>query len=301
MVSSSVWAGLLPLETAHNLREVGVGTATMKSELERIGYLGSVPATHKSIPMAAHFELHIEQGPILEAESRNIGIVQGAQAYRWFTIEVTGQESHTGTTPLFARSDALLAAAKMILHSHRTATRLGALASTGIISAEPGSTNTIPGTVRFSLDIRAPADITVDALEVELKTSFAAIARGDDVGGLNTDGTPSKSCTVSFRADSVSPAVDFHPDCIQCVSDSARALFGSGFDSLAKEMRSGAGHDSVQTSYVCPSSMIFVPCRDGISHNPTEFAAPENCAIGAQVLMGAVLRFDQMRTERDWK
>jgi hydantoinase/carbamoylase family amidase len=247
--------------------------------------------------MAAHFELHIEQGPILEAESRNIGIVRGAQAYRWFTVEVTGRESHTGTTPLFARSDALLAAAKMILHSHRTATRLGTLASTGIISAEPGSTNTIPGTVRFSLDIRALADTKLDTLEAELKESFAEIAQGDDVGELNTCSTPSNPCSVSFRCDSVSPVVDFHPDCIQCVSDSARALFGSEFDSLTKEMRSGAGHDSVQASYVCPSSMIFVPCRDGISHNPSEFATPEHCAMGAQVLMGAVLRFDRMRAE----
>jgi hypothetical protein len=91
MVSSGVWAEEIPLERAHNLQEVGGGSATMKSELERIGYLGSVPASSKSIPIAAHFELHIEQGPILEAERRKIGVVKGVQAYRWYTIDVTGR------------------------------------------------------------------------------------------------------------------------------------------------------------------------------------------------------------------
>lgn len=91
MVSSGVWAGEITLERAHNLKEVGGGTATMKSELERIGYLGHVPASYQSIPIAAHFELHIEQGPILEAERRKIGVVKGVQAYKWYTIDVDGR------------------------------------------------------------------------------------------------------------------------------------------------------------------------------------------------------------------
>lgn len=91
MSSSGVWAGSIPLERAHNLQEVGGGTGTMRSELERIGYLGGVPASYRSTPMAAHFELHIEQGPILEAEKQKIGVVQGVQAYKWFTIDVEGR------------------------------------------------------------------------------------------------------------------------------------------------------------------------------------------------------------------
>jgi len=91
MVSSGVWAEEIPVEDAHSLREVGNGTATMRSELQRIGYLGSTPASYRSMPMAAHFELHIEQGPILEAEKQKIGIVMGVQAYRWFTFEVNGR------------------------------------------------------------------------------------------------------------------------------------------------------------------------------------------------------------------
>lgn len=95
MVASGVWAEEIPLERAHNLQEVGGGTATMKSELERIGYLGTTPASYKAMPMAAHFELHIEQGPILEAEKQKIGIVKGVQAYRWFTVDVKGRGSYS--------------------------------------------------------------------------------------------------------------------------------------------------------------------------------------------------------------
>ncbi len=91
MMASGVWAGAIPLERAHSLQEVGGGIATVRAELERIGYLGSIPASHEAMPMAAHFELHIEQGPILEREKQKIGIVKGVQAYRWYTVEVKGQ------------------------------------------------------------------------------------------------------------------------------------------------------------------------------------------------------------------
>jgi len=301
MVSSGVWAGKIPLDHAHNLQEVGGGTATMKSELERIGYLGPVSASHTAVPMAAHFELHIEQGPILETEKRKVGIVKGVQAYRWYTIEVTGRDTHTGTTPFSARSDALMAASKMILHSNRVATKFNALASTGILTLTPGSTNTVPGSVKFSLDIRAPADATVEAVEAEIKDSFALIASGAYVGDLDDGCTPGRPCTVNIKTDSVSEAVSFHEDCIRCISDSAASLFGSETPKLTKAMVSGAGHDSVFTSNICPTGMIFVPCRDGVSHNPAEYSSPEDCAIGAQVLLGAVLRYDRLRKRSDEK
>ncbi|KIW01126.1 hypothetical protein, variant [Verruconis gallopava] len=298
MISSGVWAEQIPLERAHNLKEVGGGTATMKSELERIGYMGSTPASYRSVPMAAHFELHIEQGPILEAEERKIGIVKGVQAYKWFTVEVRGRDTHTGTTPFERRADAMLAASKMILYSHRAATRAGARASTGILVLEPGSTNTVPGYVRFSLDVRALEDAKVDAVEEDCRRAFAAIAAGEDVDGLNKDGTPGLACSVDITVDSVSPAIKFHEDCISCVREASKGLFGDQFDNLTKEMISGAGHDSVYTSYVCPTSMIFIPCRDGVSHNPTEYSKPEDCALGAQVLLQSVLRYDKLRASR---
>ena len=300
MVSSGVWAGDIPLKKAHDLKEVGGGTATMKSELHRIGYLGTTPASHESIPMAAHFELHIEQGPILESSESKIGIVKGVQAYKWFTIEVNGRDTHTGTTPFERRADAMLAASKMILFSHRAATRLGARASTGILVLEPGSTNTVPGYVRFSLDIRAPEDKTVEAVEAECKTAFEAIAAGKDVDNLNNDSTPGLPCSVSIKTDSVSPAVKFHDDCIACVRDGSKGVFGAEkMEQMTKDMISGAGHDSVYTSYVCPTSMIFIPCRDGVSHNPREYSTPDDCALGAQVLMQAVLRYDKLRARKE--
>jgi acetylornithine deacetylase/succinyl-diaminopimelate desuccinylase-like protein len=133
MVSSGVYAGAIPLEKAHKLQEVGGGTATMKSELERIGYLGNIDASHKAIPIAVYFELHIEQSPMLEASGKKIGVVKGVQAFRWHVIILEGRDSHTGTTDFKNRSDAMLTAAKLILHSHNVATELGCLASTGIL------------------------------------------------------------------------------------------------------------------------------------------------------------------------
>ncbi|KAI2617748.1 amidase [Hypoxylon sp. NC1633] len=293
MSSSGVWAGDISLEHAHNLQEVGGGTATMKSELERIGYLGSTPASYRSMPMAAHFELHIEQGPILETEQQKVGVVQGVQAYKWFTVDVHGREAHTGTTPLSSRADAMLLAARLITHSHRLATAHAALASTGILTLSPGSTNTIPGHVRFTLDVRAPTDSTVEAVEADMKRDFAALAAGTNVDGLLAHSTPGLPLAVDWRTDFVSPATVFHADCIAAVRASAEAVTGSS--ELVRDMTSGAGHDSVYASRCCPTSMIFVPSKNGVSHNPEEYTSPEDCAIGAEVLMQSVLRYDHMR------
>nr|POE46840.1 putative hydrolase [Quercus suber] len=309
MVSSGVWAESISLEKAHNTRSVipANDTATLRSELERIGYLGSIPASYKAMPMAAHFELHIEQGPILEAEKRRIGVVQGVQSYKWFTITVRGRDSHTGATSFQHRADALLAASKMIVASHGIASKHSALASTGILSLKPGSTNTVPGFVQFSLDIRAPEDKTVDAVEAECKDIFSRIISDETEGvmDVNTYHTPSsRRCSIEWRTDFVSPATHFHEDCIACVLDAGNDFCGEAgaerqdLGSWGKLMTSGAGHDSVYANMRCPSSMIFVPCRDGVSHNPAEYSSPQACSDGANVLLGAVLRFDKLRAER---
>lgn len=307
MVASGVWSGDIPLSRAHDLKSVipANDTATMKTELERIGYLGDVPCSWEASPMAAHFELHIEQGPILEAEARRVGVVQGVQSYKWFTITVRGRDSHTGATSFQHRADALLTASKMILASHKIASKHSALASTGILTLKPGSTNTVPGFVQFSLDVRAPQDEMVDAVEAECKAAFSSLAAGDNVLDINTGCTPSsRTCTVDWRTDFVSPATHFHSDCIACVQAAGGDLCGSGevngkdIGAWGKLMTSGAGHDSVYANKRCPTSMIFVPCRDGVSHNPAEYSSPEACADGANVLMGAVLRYDKLRGER---
>ncbi|KAG6366135.1 hypothetical protein INS49_000311 [Diaporthe citri] len=291
MSSSGVWAEDIPLERAHNLQEVGGGTATMRSELERIGYLGDIPASYRSTPMAAHFELHIEQGPILEAQQQKIGVVQGVQAYKWFTIDVEGR----GTTPFSARADALLLASQLITHSNRVAAKHSALASTGILTLSPGSVNTVPGHVRFSLDVRAAADSAVEAVESELKRDFEVLARR---GSIDGDGGPSPQSqreglplSVTWKTDFESPAVLFHQDCISAVRAAAKSVLGD--EQLFRDMTSGAGHDSVYASKRCPTSMIFVPSKNGVSHHPEEWTSPEDCALGAEVLCQSVMRYDR--------
>ncbi|KAL2681311.1 hypothetical protein Neosp_008922 [[Neocosmospora] mangrovei] len=258
MMASGVWAGATPLEKAHNTKEVG-GDATVKSELERIGYLGQTPASYKATPIGAHFELHIEQGPILERSKKNIGVIQGVQAYRWFKIDVQGR----------------------------------ALASTGILNLTPGSTNTIPGHVSFTMDIRAPADETVELVEKEMKRDFDLLAQGTDIDGLLASSTPSLPLSLTWQTDTISTATKFHPDCIQAVRESAESVLGTKDGMI--DISSGAGHDSVHTSKHCPTTMIFIPCKGGVSHNPEEYSTPEECAIGAEVLCQAVLRYDQKR------
>ncbi|OQO08416.1 hypothetical protein B0A48_06286 [Cryoendolithus antarcticus] len=313
MVSSGVWAGDIPITDAHTLKSVipANDTATMKSELERIGYLGRTPCSHTAMPIAAHFELHIEQGPILEAENRRVGIVRGVQSYKWFTITVRGKESHTGATSFAHRADALLLASKCILASHRIATKHNALASTGILNLRPGSTNTVPGFVEFSLDIRSPSNDIVEEVEAECRAAFSALTSNDSTEPEAAHShTSSLTCDISWRTDFVSPATSFHQDCISCATTSAAALCSPSSTSTpeadanlnlgawGKLMTSGAGHDSVYTSKHAPTCMIFAPSRDGVSHNPREFTTPEGCADGAQVLLGAVVRYDRLRGQR---
>lgn len=200
------------------------------------------------------------------------------------------QASHTGTTPFSARADALLLASRLIAHSNRIAAQHSALASTGILTLSPGSVNTVPGHVRFSLDVRAPADSAVEAVEADLRRDFALLAEGKGIDGRGA-GAP-LPLSVRWTTDFASPAVLFHKDCISAVRASAESVLGSS--KLYRDMTSGAGHDSVYTSRRCPTSMIFVPSRNGISHHPEEWTSAEDCALGAEVLCQSVVRYDQL-------
>ncbi|OAA64953.1 Amidase, hydantoinase/carbamoylase [Cordyceps fumosorosea ARSEF 2679] len=293
-VSSGVWAGAVPIEDAWHLEEVTPheGKAkTMLQELDRIGYRGSSPASYKSNPFAAHFELHIEQGPILEDEGLKIGVVQGVQAFKWFTITVRGRDSHAGTTPLYARKDAVLVAAQLISAANAVAKTFSGLATTGIFRAEPGTVNTMAHTVTFSLDLRHVSNAVLAEMEAACRAKFDEIAEGTERG-----------CEVGWALLVDSPAVVFHEDCVAAVRESARevcgGLPGGQGKELWKPMISGAGHDSCYTNLRCPTSMIFTPTREGISHNPTEYCSAEDCALGASVLLGAVLRYDKLRADR---
>lgn len=264
MCSSGVWAGGISIEKAWDLRDIHDSSVTLKSELERHGYLGSIPCDAKSgFQIGAHFELHIEQGPNLQNTGRSIGIVQGAQGYRWLTFIVQGRDAHTGTTPLNARKDPLLAASRMIAASNDIAKCHNALASTGVFKIPSNaSTNTVASEVTFTLDIRHPQDEVVQAVQDECLKSFAEVA-SQDGQGVNFDWT----------LDTDSPAVQFDQSCVQSIQAAAENLVGPG---RWMDMTSGAGHDSVYTSKHCPTAMIFVPCRDGISHNPEEYCSPED-------------------------
>lgn len=173
MCSSGVWAGAIPIEKAWDLRDIHDSNVTLKSELERHGFLGQLECSHTAYPLAAHFELHIEQGPILQETGRSIGVVQGAQGYRWFTFTVKGRDTHTGTTPLSARQDPLLAASRMIAASNDIARKHNALASTGIFKIPSNaSTNTVASEVSFTLDIRQPQDGVVHTVQEECLQAF---------------------------------------------------------------------------------------------------------------------------------
>lgn len=266
MCSSGVWAGAIPIQKAWDLRDIHDPNVTLRSELERHGYLGDIacssdPAT--GYPLGAHFELHIEQGPILQETGRSIGIVQGAQGYRWLTFTIHGKDAHTGTTPLIARQDPILAASKMIAASNAIAKRHDALASTGVIKVPANaSTNTVATNVTFTLDIRHPNDSLVHAVQNECLETFTSIAAEDG-----------KGVTFDWTLDTDSPAVKFDQDCVASIKAAADGLVGPEKSML---MTSGAGHDTVYTSKHCPSAMIFVPCRDGVSHHPTEYCSQED-------------------------
>lgn len=263
MLSSGVWANSIPLPSAHALTDIFDAQITLQSELERHGFKGPIPCSSSANPLGAHFELHIEQGPILENGGKKIGVVQGAQAYKWLMCTVQGRDAHTGTTPLEARSDPILAASKMIAQSNRIAKSHGALASTGVVQIPPGSsTNTLASEMKFTLDIRHHEDDVMNAVVNECLEAFKSIAKEDGRG-----------VKLDWRLETDSPAVKFDPECINAVQTAAEELVGrAGWEAIT----SGAGHDSVYTSKCCPTTMIFVPCKDGVSHHPEEYCSPED-------------------------
>lgn len=299
MMGSGVWSGRVGLQQAWDVKSVAAGpVTTVKEELERIGYLGSIPVGPQGMPIGAHFELHIEQGPKLEAAHQAIGVVEGVQAYKWFTVTITGRESHAGTTDFDHRADALYSASLFIATVREVAKSVGGLATVGMLSLSPGSVNTVPGEVKLSLDIRHPSDAGLAQMLHMINASCHQISN------LTTgDGKKSHLTEINFemKEDFSSAAVKFHQDAVQCVEQAAAGVLGGSADLVERKVRrmtSGAGHDSVCTNMHCPTAMVFVPCKDGISHNPREWCEQEDCAVGANVLMHSVLRMDRLRRER---
>jgi N-carbamoyl-L-amino-acid hydrolase len=273
MLASGVFAGVFSADYAH--ARADRDGKTFGEELQRIGYKGSEKSGTRKF--AAMFELHIEQGPILEDESRMIGIVQGVQGMRWYEVTVKGQAAHTGTTPMPQRKNALVGAARLIDRIDAIAREHPphAVGAVGLIENKPNSRNVIPDEVFFTVDFRHPEETVLDAMETKLRKALAEIL------------TP-LNLTYEESRIWASPPVKFAPELIDCVRIGAEK---SGFTS--REMISGAGHDAAYIARVAPTTLIFVPCRGGISHNEAESTSFDECAAGAQVLLNAVLEFDR--------
>ncbi|WP_342362978.1 M20 family metallo-hydrolase [Terrarubrum flagellatum] len=273
MLASGVFAGVFNSDFAWS-REDRAGVK-YGDELERIGYKGVEKAGgHK---LGAMFELHIEQGPILEDEAKMIGVVTGVQGMRWYEVTVTGQDAHTGATPMRLRKNALLGAARVIDAVDRIAQEHApdAVGTVGLIENRPNSRNVIPGEVFFTIDFRHPDDKVLDAMEAKFRAALKDVME------------PLKLAYDEKRIWD-SPAVKFAPELIACVRHGAEK---SGF--AMRDMVSGAGHDAAYIARVAPTTMIFVPCAGGVSHNESESSTIDECAAGAQVLLEAVLEYDR--------
>jgi beta-ureidopropionase / N-carbamoyl-L-amino-acid hydrolase len=278
MVSSGVFGGAF--DRAWAVARQDRDGVTFGDALDAIGYHG--PQTCGDHPLSAFFELHIEQGPILEAEGKEIGVVTDVQGIRWYEATITGQDAHTGATPMHLRKNALLGAARMV-EAIDTIARTHApyaVGTVGRLDVKPNSTNVVPGEVYLMVDLRHPDAAVLEMMEEELYAAF-----DEECGDLGLG--------VEKKKIFENPPVKFDARCVASVREGVRA---AGFSN--RDMVSGAGHDAAYVSRVAPAAMIFVPCLGGISHNEAEFSSKEQCAAGAQVLLQAVLDFDRKLADR---
>ena len=269
MMGSGVFAKAFTLEHAYAATDTE--GKSVKGELERIGYIGDQePGDH---PIGAYFETHIEQGPVLEDNDVTIGVVSGVLGIRWFDCTVTGMEAHAGPTPMGLRKDAMLAATRIMqdvvaaAHRHPPHGR----GTVGMVQVFPNSRNVIPGRVKFSIDLRNATDALVDQMADEVKAFAAKVGQEHGVD-------------VKIEMVSSYNAIQFHENCVDAVGRAAKKLGYSNMPAV-----SGAGHDAVYMAKLAPSGMIFIPCKDGISHNEIEDAKPEHITAGCNVLLHAML------------
>ncbi|MBG06275.1 MAG: Zn-dependent hydrolase [Rhodospirillaceae bacterium] len=269
-VGSNAFVGRRSVE--ETLKMSDADGKSIGDELKRIGYAGSEPVG--GFDVDSFFEIHIEQGPILENEGIQVGAVEGAQASTGYMVTVTGEEGHAGTLPMVLRKDAMHGAARMIDAVDNVAFDFDPhpVITVGHLRVRPNSRNTIPGQVIFTIDSRHPDDETLAAAGRAMINACERIAgeRGLD---------------VSIEKTSHRDAVTFNNDCVEAVRAASTALGITCMD-----IYSGAGHDAINMTHVCPSGMVFIPCEDGISHNELENARPEDLAAGTDVLMHAVLQ-----------
>jgi N-carbamoyl-L-amino-acid hydrolase len=269
MMGSGVHQGFLDLEEMLDIR--GIDGRRVGDALAEIGYAGTEPVG--SFRADSFLELHVEQGPVLEQEGCTIGAVEGVQGISWTEYRLTGTSNHAGTTPMHLRRDAGYVAAAVAVEARRLAKEMGGsqVATVGLTELKPNLVNVIAAEALLTLDLRNTDEKLLQAAEARLNEAIERIASEEGVG-------------ISSRRLARFEPVMFAPDMINLVEDTARRLGHS-----VKRLPSGAGHDAQMFAPNCPTGMIFVPSQGGISHNVTEYTAPEDIRAGADVLLQALL------------
>ena len=270
MMGSGVFAGKFPLSTA--LEATDAEGKRVRDELQAIGYAGTLPVGGR--PVGAYFEAHIEQGPILEAQNKVIGVVTGSLGLRWYDVNVTGMEMHAGPTPMSVRKDALFAATHLmqevveIALDHQPHGR----GTVGVVQVHPGSRNVIPGRVNFTADLRHENADELAAMDMRWRKACV-------------DASERFGVKVELIDVQHFPPTPFAEPLVQRIREHADRAGYSYMDIVT-----GAGHDAVYIADVAPTAMIFVPCKDGISHNEIEDAQPAHLEAGANVLLRAMMQ-----------
>ena len=270
MIGSGVWCG--EFSEAYGHARADKQGVTIGQELARTGFLGDIVA--EPFDIKAAFELHIEQGPILEQEDLTIGVVSGVQGMRWYDLTLTGQPCHAGPSPMTSRRDPFMVLGPITQDLYALAEKHApwARVTFGDMKVAPGVRNTVPEELVLCVDLRHPKEDVLTKMHAE----FEAIAarRGAQF-----------NIQTQIRQEWHSPAVAFNDSCVASVQQAVEKL---GYSHMA--MFSGAGHDAVYVSRVAPTSMIFIPCKDGISHNEAEDAQPADVTAGTNVLLHAMLQ-----------
>ena len=270
MTGSAVFSGLYNLKDALNIKDPD--GLKLGDELKRIRYNGKIKSAPKKI--GAFIEIHIEQGPILEMEEKNIGIVTGAQAQKWYEIKIVGMEAHAGPTPMNKRKDALVGASKIVLAVNSIGLQFqpGACATCGVIEIKSPSRNVIPGEVFLTVDFRHPENKTLNQMHKILQKNLINISNE-----LNLKITDKQ--ILELKSNKFDKKIN---NTIKSVTNKL------GYSS--REIVSGAGHDAVNINSIAPTSMIFIPCIDGISHNESENVFKEDVKKGAEVLLHSIIK-----------
>ena len=269
MMGSGANQGALDMDQM--LATTGIDGKTVGAELERIGYVGAEPAG--TLRPACFLEIHVEQGPVLEEEGIEIGAVTGVQGISWTEFTIAGVSNHAGNTPMRLRHDAGIVAVRIAAEARAIADDLGPpqVATVGVIEFGPGLVNVVPEHARLTVDLRNTDDAVLKAAEARLHAAATRFAAAE-------------GCTVSSRTLARFAPVPFDPETVDLIASTAEALGHS-----VKRMPSGAGHDAQMFAPNCPTAMIFVPSKDGLSHNVREHTDPEQIRAGADVLLQVAL------------